>query len=105
MTAKEFIYSLPGRANPDVLADKETCFHFHLSGDGGGQFTVAVADGKMDVQDGLVGEPKCEVKASDENFMKVIRGELNPMMALMMGKVKITNQGEMLKYAKVFGLM
>ena len=66
---------------------------------------VNVADGKIKVEDGLIGEPKCVVRASDQNFINLVSGELNPMMAILTGKVKISNQGEMIKYAKIFGLM
>jgi len=45
------------------------------------------------------------VSGSDQNFMGIVTGKLNPMMAILTGKVKISNQGEMLKYAKMFGLM
>ena len=35
----------------------------------------------------------------------LLNKDVNPMMALLTGKLKISNQGEMLKYAKIFGLM
>ncbi len=105
MTAKEFITSLPGKVNASALEGMDTTFHFDISGDGGGQFTVKVADGALNVAEGLEGTAKCEVKASSENLVGVINGSVNPMMALLTGKIKISNQGEMMKYAKIFGLM
>lgn len=105
MTAKEFIYDLPQKVNKEGIAGLETRFHFLVSGEGGGDFTVSVNDGKVNVEEGLVGEPKCTVKTTNDNFIGVITGSLNPLMALMMGKLKIDNQGELLKYAKLFGLM
>ncbi len=105
MTAKEFLYNLETSVDPASLEDKETCFHFHLDGEGGGQFTVQISDGKLNLSEGLDGDAKCTVNAKAENFMKVIRGELKPLNALLFGKVKVSNQGELIKYAKVFGLM
>ncbi len=105
MTAREFILSLPGKVKSEALEGHETRFHFDLEGEGGGQFTVSVADQQLEVKESFEGDPKCTVKASAENFMNLIRGELNPMTALFTGKVKISNQGEMLKYAKIFGLL
>lgn len=105
MTAKEFIHSLPSRVNEDAIADKETSFHFDVDGEGGGQYTVIIKDGKTEVLDGFVGEAKCVVKTTNDTFMGVINGSVNALMAIMMGKLKINNQGEMLKYAKIFGLM
>lgn len=105
MNATEFINSLPERANADALADKETVFHFDVSGEGGGQYTVSVKDGKINVTPGAEGDARCTVKTTNDNFMAVINGSLNPLMAIMMGKLKISNQGELLKYAKIFGLL
>jgi putative sterol carrier protein len=45
------------------------------------------------------------VTTTAESFEKLISGSLNPMMAMMTGKLKISHPGEMLKYAKIFGLM
>jgi putative sterol carrier protein len=105
MTAAEFIQSLPKKATPEVLEGLSTLFHFDLEGEGGGQFSLAIDGGKMDVQTGHHGTPKCTVKTKSEFMMKVIRGEENPMSAVMFGKIKISNLSEMMKYAKIFGLM
>jgi putative sterol carrier protein len=105
MTAKEFLYSLKETVQPESIQDKETCFHFQLDGEGGGDFTVNITDGKLQLVEGFQGESKCTVKATSDNFMKVISGELKPLNALLFGKVKVSNQGELIKYAKVFGLM
>ena len=105
MTSRDFIYALPSKVSPDAIEGHETTFHFDLEGENGGQYTVRVADNKVNVSDGLSGEAACIVRTSEENFMKLIHGDLNPMMALLTGKVKISNQGEMLRYAKIFGLM
>lgn len=105
MTAKEFLKSLPERASEEALEDKETIFHFDLSGDNPTQMTVKVNDGNMDVQEGIHGEPECVVSGKEENFVKLVEGELNPMMAVMTGKIKVSNQSAMMKYAKIFGVM
>ncbi len=105
MTSREFLFALPSKVSPTAIEGLETVFHFDLEGDNGGQFTIHVADQKVTVAEGLIDEPKCVVRASGNNFVGLASGDLNPMMAVLTGKVKITNQGEMLKYAKIFGLM
>ncbi|MDX1685247.1 MAG: SCP2 sterol-binding domain-containing protein [Saprospiraceae bacterium] len=105
MTAKDFLNTLPEKVKKEALQDQETRFHFDLEGEGGGQMTLEIKDGELIADKGLQGEPKCTVKGNAEDFMKVVRGDLNPMMAVLSGKLKISNQGEMLKYAKMFGLM
>ena len=104
-TAKDFIENLPNKVNKAALEGQETVFHFDITGENGGQYTLNLANGELTSEEGLHGEARCTVKASDENFVKLVTGKLNPMLAIMTGKVKITNQGEMLKYAKLFGFM
>ena len=103
INAKEFLFNLPEKVNPDVLDGLNTVFHFEIADSG--NYTVSLADGKLDVAEGLNGEAACTVKTSAASFEKLIKGDLNPMMAMMTGKLKISNPGEMMKYAKVFGLM
>lgn len=105
MNAIEYIKGLEDKIDPAVTEGLETRFHFILSGEGGGDLTVEVDDGTVNVKDGLQGEPKCVVKTTASTFEKLLKKEINPMMAVMTGKVKISNQSELLKYAKVFGLM
>lgn len=104
MTAKEFIQSLPSRVAPEAVSGKNATFSFDLGGDGGGQYTVKVNDGKVEVAEGKPENHDCEVRGNATDFMKVIKGELNPMMALFTGKIKVSNQKALMEYAKVFGL-
>jgi putative sterol carrier protein len=105
MTAKDFLTNLPNQVPAGALDNVDTNFHFDISGEGGGQFAIEVCEGQMTVHEGFIGEEKCKISASNDNFLKVLSGKLNPMMAVLTGKIKISNQGELIKYAKVFGLM
>jgi putative sterol carrier protein len=105
MNSKEFLYALPSKVSPPAIEGLETVFHFDLEGDNGGQYTITVAEGEVKVSDGLNGEPKCVIRSTGDTFVSLATGDLNPMMAVLTGKVKISDQGEMLRYAKIFGLM
>lgn len=103
MDVKKFLFSLPEKVNPDAVSGLSTLFHFDIAD--AGEFTVKLDDGKLEVSEGLSGEPSCKVSSNAESFAKILSGDLNPMMAMMTQKLKISNPGEMLKYAKIFGLM
>ena len=103
MTAQEFLASLPTKVNPEALANIETVLHFDLKG--ATPYTVKVENGQLEVVEGLIGTPKCVVSTTPETLMKLVNREENAMMAMMTGKIKISNPGEMLKYAQMFGLM
>jgi putative sterol carrier protein len=100
---KDFLFSLSHKIKPEVLEDMDTVFHFDF-GDAG-KYTVSVKNGALKTAEGLEGEANCKVTTTQETFNKLLSGDLNPMMAMMTGKLKISNPGEMIKYAKIFGLM
>lgn len=105
MDALSFLNSMSAKVDPSLIEGQNTCFHFDIEGAGGAQVTVQVTDGKLEVKQGFVGEPKCTVRAKSETLQALLSGSLNPMTALFTGKLKISNPGEMMKYAKIFGLM
>ncbi len=105
MKFKDFISNLPNRVAPEAIEGASTSFHFNIDGDEGGQYTLNIDDGKMDVKEGIHGEAKCSVSAKDKNIEKVLSGDANAMMAVLTGKIKISNQGELMKYAKILGLI
>ncbi len=105
MNVKDFLEKLPSSVPSEAIEGMETIFHFDISGDPGLQVTIELKDGKIEHHEGLQGEPKCVVSSSMDNINAVLSGSTNPMMAIMTGKIKISNTAEMMKYAKIFGLM
>ena len=103
--ARDFVLSLPSSVKKEWLEGVDTNFHFDIEGEGGGQFSVNVKDNQIQVFEHFEGEPKCKITAKEKNLIKLLRGEMNPMMAVFTGKVKISNTGEIIKYAKLFGIM
>ena len=101
MTAKEILLSLESRLKTDkVPDDAEGNFHFKL--DGEGDFTIKLKNKKVTVKEGLIGEPTCEVKAKAKDYAALEMGDLNPQMAFMMGKIRISNLSEMMKFITYF---
>ncbi|HFA48108.1 MAG TPA: SCP2 sterol-binding domain-containing protein [Bacteroidetes bacterium] len=104
-SAKDFICSLPQQVKKEWLKGIDTNFHFDISGKTGGQFSVIAADEKLEVHEYFTGKPKCIISSKDVHFIKLLKGELNPVMALLTGKLKVSDQEEVIKHAKIFGLM
>ena len=100
-TAKEILYSLPGRLKEDKV-DETTAGVFHFTMEGEGEFTIELKNKQIIVEDGLVGTPTCEVKAKAADYVDIELGRTNPQMAFMMGKIKISNLGEMMKFMGLF---
>ena len=104
MTPAEFIRTIPQRVNPEAIQDKETCFHFLIAGNEGGEFTITVKDGQCTEQDGLRGSPKCTYRTTASVLTDIATGKKKGQVALAMGDVKVDNMGEMMKFAKILGL-
>ncbi|MCB0512233.1 MAG: SCP2 sterol-binding domain-containing protein [Bacteroidetes bacterium] len=102
MTAKEIMLGLPSRFKAEEAASESGLFHFQLTGDNGGDYTVSVKDGVCQVVEGLSGEPDCVISAEASDFEDAELGRVNKQMAVMMGKIKISNLGAMLKFLGMF---
>jgi putative sterol carrier protein len=100
MTAKEIVLGLPTRFKGD--SSEDGVFQFKLEGDGGGEFTVNVSNGVCTSVEGLNGEADCVISASASDFEDAELGRTNKQMAVMMGKIKISNLGSMLKFMTLF---
>lgn len=105
MTIKEYIYSLPQKTNAQMLKGIDTMFHFDVEGDGGGQFTIRAINEQLEIQEGLTGTANCLVSGKARHMQAILDGQLTPMMAVLTGKIKISNQSEVLKVAKILGLI
>jgi putative sterol carrier protein len=102
-TAREIILSLEQRFRADKVEDDvNVIFHFDISGDNGGQFTVTIADDTCKVIEGLTGEAKCVITCKDSVYEDVELGRTNPQMAFMMGKIKISNIMAMMRFIESF---
>jgi putative sterol carrier protein len=101
-TAAEILRSLPQRLKAGAGAGVDITYHFDIEGPEGGQFTVRVNDGTATVEDGLHGEPKCVVKTTDQTYADTELGRTNAQMAVMMGKIKVSNIGSMMKFVEMF---
>ena len=80
-------------AKPDVVGKIAAVYQFNIAGPGGGTWSVDCTQPGGKVQAGPVGNAKCTVSATEQNFLDIVNGKLNAQMAFMSGKLKI--QGDM----------
>lgn len=74
--------------NPEMAAKIGACFLFRLSGAQGGSWVVDMREAG-EVRPGEVETPDCTLSLSDNDFVALAAGELNPMAAFSSGKLKI----------------
>jgi putative sterol carrier protein len=81
------------QAKPDVVAKINAIYQFNISGPGGGTWSVDCTQAGGKVAAGAAPAARCTVAATDQHFLDIVNGKLNPQMAFMSGKLKI--QGDM----------
>ncbi|MEK7247952.1 MAG: SCP2 sterol-binding domain-containing protein [Chloroflexota bacterium] len=77
----------------DKGADMKATYLFTMEGEGGGQWSLAIADGRADSADGAPpADPDIEIKTRPESWIDLSTGDLNPMTAVIppFGKVKLS---------------
>ena len=75
-TAREIIFSLEDRFKPEEVDDDlSILFHFDISGDNGGQFSVKIEDETCNVSEGLSGEPKCLISCAEDVYADIELGQ------------------------------
>jgi len=104
-TIQEIFSNLDQGFQPDKAEGVDAIFQFVLTGDNGGKYWVKVAAKQCAVHEGEHEAPTMVVTASANDYIALVNGELNPMMAFMQGKIKVKGEmGLALKLQTIFGL-
>ena len=80
------LHKMPQAFNAEAAGDTEAVIQYQISQ----PVYHVVRDGALEVHDGQADDPDLEVKISDDNLVKLFRGDLNPMTAFMTGKIKVS---------------
>ncbi len=88
-SVSEIFEKMPEAFDPEAAKGVDVVFQYSISGPGGGDWTVSVSDGACTVTQGVAEKPSCTLKISDNDFIDMISGKLDPMAAFTSGKLKI----------------
>ncbi|HRQ41420.1 MAG TPA: SCP2 sterol-binding domain-containing protein [Chloroflexota bacterium] len=102
-TPAEILNRIPSTVDPSKIAGINATVVFDLSGDNGGQWTMKVADGAANVSDGADPNASATIKMTDTDYVAMMSGSLNPMMAFMSGKIKV--EGDLNTVMKLQSIM
>jgi putative sterol carrier protein len=87
---KKWFATLPFRLKKDKAKGFTALYDFTVTGKKGGRWWVRVTNQKAFVATKAPKDkPTCVVKVSDEDWLKIVNGELKAMFAYMTGKLKI----------------
>ena len=89
----------------DKAGDLELTIAFDLSGEGGGQWYATIDNGKLETGEGAVDNPSATLSMDADDFEAMSKGDLNPMMAFMSGKIKVDGDlNAVMKFQSLVGL-
>ncbi|MBK5101684.1 MAG: SCP2 sterol-binding domain-containing protein, partial [Desulfobacteraceae bacterium] len=95
LTVKGIFDRISDAFQPDKAAGVDVVFQFDISGPEGGSWNVTVKDKTCAVMEGRHGGPTTTIKMGDNDFVMLIKGELNAMKAFTSGKLRV--EGDMMK--------
>jgi putative sterol carrier protein len=90
MTASELFASLPERFRSERAGDLRATYVFELEGEGGGSWTVRVADGSLSVEDAAAPETDVTVRAKADDWMAIVEGRMDPQLAYLSKRLRVT---------------
>jgi putative sterol carrier protein len=103
MTPQEIFDQMSANVNADAAKGLNSTIQFNLSGDNGGQWHVAIKDGKADVATGTAASPNMTLSMTSQDYVDMVMGKLNGQMAFMSGKLKISgDMGLAMKMQNLF---
>ncbi|MDY6825286.1 MAG: SDR family NAD(P)-dependent oxidoreductase [Thermodesulfobacteriota bacterium] len=95
LTPQAIFDMMPDAFKPDAAAGVDVVFQYSLSGPNGGHWVVTVKDQTCKVETGKADKATCTIKMTDDNFIKLVTGKLNPMKAFSSGDLVI--EGDVMK--------
>jgi putative sterol carrier protein len=87
MTAKKLIQQMPQIFKPENAQNTQCIIQFDITD--GEPIYQKIDNGTLAVFEGKAENPDVTISMTDTNFVKLFKGELNPMTAFMMGKLKV----------------
>lgn len=92
VTVADIFGTMESRVNPDGVVGITANYGYIITGSGGGEWTVCVADGEVAVKEGIH-DPNVTTTCSAKDWIAITLGKLDGMTAFSSGKLKV--EGDM----------
>jgi hypothetical protein len=97
-----YLLMMRGLCRPE-RANRPLTVEFQMTGPGGGSWTMRIADGACVLAEGAVERPDLAFRMTPDVFnLAMIRRAINPMVAMLTGKVRIRGLTRMPRFQRLF---
>ncbi|RKZ13443.1 sterol carrier protein [bacterium] len=98
MDCRTLFTEMATRFDGTAAGDWQAVFLFLIDGSNGGEFVLRIGGGVCEVTEGRTDDATTTITTSDETWLGIVDGSVNPMTAFMTGKVKVAgNMGDVMK--------
>ena len=102
-TVLDTLQGMVSTFNPDTAKGVNAVVQVNASGEGGGNYSMHIANGTMDVKEGVAESPNVTINVAAKDWVDIIKGQPDPTKAFMTGKLKITRDlGLMMRFQRMF---
>jgi putative sterol carrier protein len=103
MTVAETFETMVTLFNPAAASNMNKTFQWNITGEEAGTYALKIADGACQLIKGGVEKPDVAFNLSDQNWLKMAEGKLDPQSAFFSGVLKVTGDiGLALKVPQIF---
>lgn len=81
--------SLQSAFQPQKASNVDRVIQFNFTGREAGAWNLTVRNGTMEYAQGEAANPNATIGVDSDDWLKILRGELNPVTAFMGGKIKV----------------
>jgi putative sterol carrier protein len=105
MVPADIFANLPENFATDKAEGIDKALVFSLSGNNGGDWTIYIGEGAVEVTEGVADDTASTINMDSDDFVKMMTGQLNSMMAFMSGKAKVNGDlNSVMRMLSVFGV-
>jgi putative sterol carrier protein len=97
MTARELIEDMPRTFRPERAGRAKAVIQFQLSGEGGGNWHVSIADRTCTVTEGIIETADATIRMNASDYVALATGKLGSMKAFLSGRVKASGDISLLR--------
>ena len=87
-TVQDVFKKMPEVFDADAAQGLDAVFQFEITGDNGGNWSVAVKDGTCEISEGSHDSPSVTLTMSAETWLGMVNKEINGKQAFMGGQLK-----------------